>query len=174
MYHKSRLNVFVSPLHRRTIASLLGGDEVTPSFILRPIVDAAGFQSPGLDRDIPLLFVGSFVEAKGSREIARRWPSGEVRVVGPPTPDARAYPGYAGPVGHDEIPSLMRRAQRLVLRPRWPEPFGLVAAEGALSGCTLDANDRVGALSFGVDLGDPRLYADVTGEFWRRLETLGG
>jgi hypothetical protein len=173
LYLKSRLNIFVSPLHRRTIAGLLGEGTVEPSFILRPIVDSAKFRRrPETERDIPLLFVGSFVEAKGSQEVIQRWPMGDVRVVGPPTPDALAYPGYVGPVGHAEMPSLMERSQKLVVRPRWPEPFGLAAAEGVLSGCALDTNDRVGALSFEVDLGEDALYDDATGEFWRRLEAL--
>jgi glycosyltransferase involved in cell wall biosynthesis len=132
----------------------------------------AFFQDSMRARDIPLLFVGPFNEAKGSQEIRRRWPNGEVRIVGPRTAEAEAYAGYVGPLPYSDVLSVMSRTKTFVFHPRWPEPFGRVVAEAALSGCTLDTNDRVGALSYGVDLGDRRFYEHAAQRFWLTVESL--
>ena len=67
----------------------------------------------------------------------------------------------------------MRRARTFVFHPRWPEPFGRVVAEAALSGCELDTNDNVGALSYGVDLRDAAVYSAAP-DFWLAIESLNG
>lgn len=174
LYQKSLLNFFVSPLHRRVVVDFLGLGTDGRNRILRPVLNATTFAASGgeLTRDIDRIFVGSFVPAKGSRTISARWPSGEVTVVGPETPDAIHYPGYSGRVDYDEVALLMRRARTFVFFPRWPEPFGRVVAEAAVSGCELETNDRVGALSFDADLRDPSLYEGAASEFWATLEAL--
>jgi glycosyltransferase involved in cell wall biosynthesis len=158
------------------VEGLLGSDTVGDWFILRPTVDTAQFR-PNADveeRAVERLFVGAFVEAKGSREIMSRWPAGEVLVVGPSTPDAENYPGYCGARAYTEIPRIMRNARTFVFRPRWPEPQGRVVVEAALSGCALDVNENIGALSFALPPSDPSLSDGAAEEFWSRLESLAG
>lgn len=173
LYRRSRFNFFVSPLHATVINELVGLSS-DRTRVLDPVLDAQPFlAAPDSIRDIPLLFVGPFNEAKGSIEIMKRWPQGEVRVVGPMTEDAAAYPGYAGVAPYSKIPSLLKSTATFVFRPRWPEPFGRVVSEAALSGCSLDANERVGALSFRVDLSKPAFYKDSAAKFWLSVESLG-
>jgi glycosyltransferase involved in cell wall biosynthesis len=173
LYDGAALQVYVSPLHRDTISSIRGTRG--PELIMRPTLNPRPFQASqrDADRDIPLLFVGSFTEAKGAEEIRRRWPGGEVQVVGPATPEATQYVGYQGEVPHHELPELMARANEFVFLPRWPEPFGRVVSEAVLSGCALVTNGNVGAHSFARDLADPSLYEGATEELWERLEAVG-
>jgi hypothetical protein len=174
MFARSQLNVFASPLHQGVHQRLLG-DKLDPQrlFAIRPIMETqmwAPPSDPPPQRDIPLLFAGVFNEAKGSDEINRLWPEGEVRVVGPPTAEALAYPGYVGHSAHGDMPAVLHRAQRFVHHPRWPEPLPFAVLEAALAGCDLDTNDNVGAVSFGADLGDPSFYEGAAAEFWEKVE----
>jgi glycosyltransferase involved in cell wall biosynthesis len=172
LYRRSRFNLFVSPLHARVVNELVGLSS-DRTYVMDPMIDSQLFrESADPIRDIPLLFVGPFNEAKGSETIRRRWPNGEVRIIGPRTPDAARYPGYVGPLPYSDVRSLMRRTRTFVFHPRWPEPFGRVVAEAALSGCALDTNDQVGALSFGKDLTAQATYAGAATRLWLRLESL--
>jgi glycosyltransferase involved in cell wall biosynthesis len=176
IYKSAALNAFLSPLHHQVVEGMLGSDTVGDRFIIRPTVDSALFRPSANEgeRTLNKLFVGAFVEAKGSREIMARWPAGEVNVVGPSTPDAENYPGYCGPLPYAEMPRIMRNARTFVFRPRWPEPQGRVVVEAALSGCALDVNENVGALSFDLPPSDPSLSDGAVEEFWSRLESLAG
>lgn len=177
LYEETSLSFFLSPLHRATVEGIVG-DLASKARFLRPPVSPmvpsrAGHDSDGSDvRSIDKLFLGSFVEAKGSREIAETWPNGEVLVVGPETADALAYPNYAGQVAHGEVWSLLSKTKTLVLRPRWPEPFGLVVLEAAMAGCELDGNDRVGALSFGPGALTSELTDGAAEDFWGAVESI--
>lgn len=178
MFANSRLNVFASPLHQ-TVHQRLLGDALDKErvMVIRPIVDTgmwAASTEPQPDRDIALLYAGAFNEAKGSREIIRKWPHGEVRVVGPPTPEALTYPGYAGQVAHGDMPVVLHRAQRFVHHPRWPEPLPFAVVEAALAGCELDTNNNVGAVSFRADLSEPSFYEGAAAEFWVEVERIVG
>jgi len=66
-------------------------------------------------------------------------------------PLARAIPG-------DMMPNTLNRTQHYIHMPRWPEPFGLIVAEAALCGCHIIVNDRVGAVSWKLDLKNPQTY----------------
>jgi glycosyltransferase involved in cell wall biosynthesis len=162
----------VSPLHAKVINEFVGLSS-DRTLVLDPVLDPRPFlDAPDSTREIALLFAGPFNEAKGSAEIKRRWPNGEVRIVGPMTKDARSYRGYAGATPYSDMPALLKRTHTFVFHPRWPEPFGRVVSEAVLSGCKLDANERVGALSFGVDLSDPLFYKDAAAKFWLTIESL--
>ena len=45
-------------------------------------------------------------------------------------------------------------------------------AEAALCGCQIIGNDKVGALSFEMDLADPKNYEGVEVNFWEKLEAM--
>jgi glycosyltransferase involved in cell wall biosynthesis len=172
MYRESAANLFVSPLHRRVIDGLLAIGQKPPSFLVRPLIDPDQLipARTGGPRDIERLFLGAFVKAKGSEEILRRWPNGDVTVVGPPTPEALRYPGYRGGVPASGVPSLLARTQKVLLLPTWPEPFGRVAVEAALAGCELEVNSHVGAVSFGLDLADPGNWRGSAEDAWEFIE----
>jgi hypothetical protein len=41
-----------------------------------------------------------------------------------------------------------------------------------LCGCRIIGNENVGALSFDMDLSDPRVYVEVEDKFWEILEEI--
>ncbi len=173
LYEKSILNVYLSPLHQKTTESLLRNGHPAPGYVLRPLIDTQRFNNQGKSRDIEYLFVGVVSEAKGLKEIRRRFGDKNVHFIG------RCFPGtkldfgtYLGHVSYEEIPQYMNRAQNFIFLPRWPEPQGRVVAEAALCGCKIIGNDNVGALSFDMDLADPKNYSQVEENFWAQLERL--
>jgi hypothetical protein len=69
---------------------------------------------------------------------------------------------------------MMRRAKKFVFLPRWPEPFGRVITEALLSGCEIEGNDRVGALSWGPQVRDPDFCSNSANDFWDTIEAIVG
>ena len=51
---------------------------------------------------------------------------------------------FTGPKRGEELARLMNAHRVLVVPSRWAEPFGIVALEGAASGCTVVASDGGG------------------------------
>jgi glycosyltransferase involved in cell wall biosynthesis len=169
LYDRAQRRYYLSPLHRRTIEDFLRPNNPDRARITPPNVDREAFVGHDGERPIKRLFLGAFVEAKGANEITRRWPNGEVTVIGPPTEAARRYPGYQGAVPYNEVPGLLQRTETLVFLPRWPEPFGRVALEATLSGCHLEANTNVGALSFDGTVADDTIGNNEE-TIWAALE----
>jgi len=173
LYEESSLNVYLSPLHRRIIESLLGSTRLPPSYNLKPMIDTTRFYNEGRERDIDYLFVGVIGEAKGLAAMRERFGQTDIHLIGRCAPGVKLDFGrYLGHVSYDEVPRYMNRAKNFVFLPRWPEPQGRVVAEAALCGCRIIGNENVGALSFDMDLADPRAYVGVEDEFWSTLERL--
>lgn len=173
LYENSLLNVFLSPLHRRTVQHIIGVNSVGDFFELRPTVDTSIFADQHRKRDIDNLFVGPLNEAKGLEAIKRMFPDGNVVVVGPNSLRPDDVFGYrVGKVAYEDIPDYMNRAVNFVFLPRWPEPMGRVVVEAALCGCNLVTNDNVGAISFDFDIGDPVNLRGAADEFWKRVEAV--
>jgi glycosyltransferase involved in cell wall biosynthesis len=173
LYEESSLNVYLSPLHRRIIESLLGSTRLPPSYNLKPMIDTTRFYNEGRERDIDYLFVGVIGEAKGLAAMRERFADTDIHLIGRCAPSVKLDFGrYVGHVSYDEVPRYMNRAKNFVFLPRWPEPQGRVVAEAALCGCRIIGNENVGALSFDMDLADPRVYVGVEDEFWSTLEGL--
>jgi glycosyltransferase involved in cell wall biosynthesis len=170
MYRRSALNIFVSPLHRETIARLLGDPMEGRSFVMRPVIDTSRFRNEGHARDIEYLYLGHVNEAKGAGHLASEYPGGTLTLAGQ-LGDARyaAIGRQLGPVPAADVPALLNRARVFVHLPRWPEPQGRAVAEAALCGCELRTNDRVGARSFGLDLADPATYHGALDETWEAI-----
>jgi len=173
LYRNSLLNVFVSPLHRRTMQKLVG-ECIGPYLEFFPPVDPALFNmEESVARDIQHLFVGAICEAKGLDEMRARFPNGDLTLAGAIAPTAKLDFGrHLGMLPAEAIPGVMRRAEALVMLPRWPEPFGRVAVEARFSGCRLVANDRVGSLSFAGDLKEQAMiaYRHAIPDLWRSIE----
>ena len=169
----SKLNIFLSPLHRDTCLKVLNLQDATNNFVLRPTVDTKTFFNRNLKRDIEYLFVGVISEAKGFNEMRERFYDQDIHLAG------NIYPGikldfgtYHGKISYDQVPALMNRAKNFVFLPRWPEPQGRVVIEAALSGCQLITNGRVGATSFDFDIGDPINLDHATDELWQAIEKI--
>lgn len=173
LYRNSLLNVFLSPLHRRTVQGVLGNDQVGDFYELRPTVDTTVFADRERRRDIDNLFVGPLNEAKGLEAMRKMFPDGNVVFIGPDSLRRDDVPGHGvGRVAYEDIPEYMNRAVNFVFLPRWPEPMGRVVVEAALCGCNLVTNDNVGATSFAFDVGDPDNLVGAADEFWARIEAV--
>lgn len=173
LFAESRLNLFLSPLHRDTCQKVIGLDSAHPAFVLKPTVDGKLFFNRGMERDIDYLFVGVIGEAKGLEELRRNFWDKDIHFAG------KLYPGtklgfgtYHGAVPYEEVPLLMNRARHFVFLPRWPEPQGRVVIEAALCGCKLVTNDHVGATSFPFDISNIDNFRNATEEFWTTIEHL--
>lgn len=171
MYTRSLLNVFVSPLHLRTIKQILGPNAIGNSFVVKPTIDTSVFFDRRLDRDIENLFVGALTEAKGMENIKHAFPDGNIVLVGPKGLGANPDFGHqVGKVDHALIPLYMNRARNFIFLPRWPEPMGRVIVEAALCGCKLIINENAGAATFDFDLRQPGHLEGATDEFWLQVE----
>jgi glycosyltransferase involved in cell wall biosynthesis len=167
----SKLNIFVSPLHRDISLQILALDKAPPSFILKPTVDTSRFYNQGLKRDIEYLFVGVIGEAKGLEEMRKRFSNSDIHFAGKVFPGAKLDFGkHHGAIAYEEVPKLMNRAKNFVFLPRWPEPQGRVVIEAALCGCNLITNERVGACSFPFDISNPQNFINPTQELWEQIE----
>lgn len=142
-----------------TCSAAIGRDlglahEVIPN----PYDDALFHLRPEIPRDRDLLFVGRLVSDKGADLLLQalaRLPGRRLTIVGD-GPEAAALPWraeewkvarrvtFTGPKRGEELARLMNAHQILVVPSRWAEPFGIVALEGAASGCTVIASDGGG------------------------------
>lgn len=173
LYEESRLNVYLSPMHRDITEKLLRSTDLPPSHLLKPLIDTTLFKNAGTPRDIDYLFVGVIGEAKGLEAMRAQFRDKDIHFVGGCSPGVKLDFGtYHGHVPYSEIPAYMNRAKNFVFLPRWPEPQGRVVAEAALCGCNIIGNENVGALSFEMDLADPRNYLNVEEDFWKTIVEL--
>jgi glycosyltransferase involved in cell wall biosynthesis len=78
-----------------------------------------------------LTLVGDGPEAAALPRLAEEWKVAD-RVT------------FIGPKRGEELARLMNAHRVLVVPSRWAEPFGIVALEGAASGCTVIASDGGG------------------------------
>ncbi len=173
LFARSALNIYLSPLHQRTIEGILGDARGRDSFVLKPMIDDTAFYNRGLERDIDYLFVGVIGEAKGLAAMRERFRGADIHFVGKLAPGEKLDFGtWHGSVPYSEIPLLMNRAKHFVFLPRWPEPQGRVVTEAALCGCKLITNQNVGATSFPFDIANPANFAGANDEFWDAIEQL--
>lgn len=170
LYEKSALNIYVSPLHKQITEKILNIDN-KESFVLRPLIDTSLFYNRNLTRDIDYLFVGIISEAKGFHDMRERFKDENIHLVGKVAPNIKLDFGtHHGHVSYTQIPNFMNRAKNFVFLPRWPEPQGRVVVEAALCGCNIISNTNVGALSFDMNLTDPRNFMGVEEELWLKIE----
>jgi glycosyltransferase involved in cell wall biosynthesis len=168
----SLVNVYVSPLHKKTTNNVLGIDDSEKSVILKPLINTKVFTNQGLTRDIDYLFVGVVSEAKGFNILKRDYSDKNLFIIGDVHPSITLdFGNYLGKVPYSDIPRYMNRARNFVFLPRWPEPQGRVVVEAALSGCNLIVNENVGAMSFPFDLSKPENVEGAATLFWEELES---
>jgi glycosyltransferase involved in cell wall biosynthesis len=173
LFARSALNVYLSPLHQRTIEGILGDARGRDSFVLKPMIDGTSFYNRGLERDIDFLFVGVIGEAKGLAAMRERFRDADIHFVGKIAPGEKLDFGtWHGSVPYSDIPLYMNRAKHFVFLPRWPEPQGRVVTEAALCGCKLITNENVGATSFPFDIANLANFAGAADEFWDAIEQL--
>ncbi|MGA8047376.1 MAG: glycosyltransferase [Dermatophilaceae bacterium] len=125
-----------------------------PATVIHNGVDVERFPAgPGGSE---LVWVGRLVPEKGPELAvqAARSAGRPLRLIGPvPDPawfEARVQPllgvdiTYEGHLDHDATATVVGKSAALLVTPRWPEPFGLVAVEAALTGTPVVALGRGG------------------------------
>jgi glycosyltransferase involved in cell wall biosynthesis len=173
LFARSALNVYLSPLHQRTIEGILGDARGQSALVLKPMIDNTVFYDRGIERDIDYLFVGVIGEAKGLAAMRERFRDADIHFVGKVAPGEKLDFGtWHGSVPYSEIPQFMNRAKHFVFLPRWPEPQGRVVTEAALCGCRLITNQNVGATSFPFDIANPANFIGASDEFWDAIEQI--
>lgn len=169
IYINAIARIFVSPLHQRSVLSLLPpwlseDTNLVVSIPLEPIFCSR--EDINDERSISMLYVGTVNSPKGWYSIkpildAEKSPL----VIGPwRVPDNP--PSYWRPFAPREtLPDIYRSAEVAIHYPVWPEPSSLFIREAQACGCRIESNGNVGCLSYdGNELGPNKL--------WKKLETL--
>jgi hypothetical protein len=171
LYGAARAAVFVSPMQRRQIESVI--DVPLPGVVIysRPQIDTSLFRPLGLHRDIDVLYVGTINRAKGYWNLLERFGAERLTFVGANCLDEPIQGAWLGPVAYERLPEVFNRARTFAHLPEWSEPMGRAVVEAALCGCDLVLNERVGVTSYeDEDWRDPsrvRVNAEL---FWSELE----
>jgi glycogen synthase len=157
---QTRLKRFACRFARNvTCSAAIGRDlglayEVVPN----PYDDGLFRLRPEVPRNRDLLFVGRLVSDKGADLLLQalaKLPGRRLTIVGD-GPEAAALVWraeewkvaervtFTGAKRGEELARLMNAHHILVVPSRWAEPFGIVALEGAASGCAVVASDGGG------------------------------
>jgi glycosyltransferase involved in cell wall biosynthesis len=172
LYGTARVAVFVSPMQRRLIESVI--DVPLPNAVIysRPQIDTSLFRPLGLERDIDVLYVGSINEAKGYENLIERFGPDRLTFVGPNYLDEPIQGTWLGPMAYENLPKIYNRARAFAHLPKWIEPMGRTVVEAALCGCELVLNDRVGVTSYEPqDWREPSRVQVNADLFWSDLES---
>jgi glycosyltransferase involved in cell wall biosynthesis len=170
LYSRSLANIFVSPLHHRVVAGLVGIDSVPNPVISRPFIDTELFSNRHLPRDIDYLYVGTIAKYKGYENVKSRFAGKNILFIGKNLTQQKLVGRHIPHVPHTNLWRYYNRSKHLVHLPEWPEPQGRCVVEGSLCGCDLITNDKVGATSFDFDIRDARIIADAPDHVWREIE----
>jgi glycosyltransferase involved in cell wall biosynthesis len=118
-----------------------GGMSAAPLKTLRNPAEALTSERVRVEQNDGVLFIGRVEREKGIEDAIAATERANIplRVVGDgPLREelAAAYPSveFLGWRGREDLSSLIQTARGVVMPSRYPEPFGLVAAEAALSG----------------------------------------
>lgn len=173
LYKKSLLNVFLSPLHERTINGYFNNEFVNRSYVLRPLVDVTRFYNMHRERDIDYVYVGTISEYKGYSNIESRF--GKERnflFIGKNATGRSLFGRHIPYIENDQLITYLNRAKNFVHLPEWKEPMGRTVIEAALCGCGIIHNENVGACSFDFDIADPANIRHSSKDFWSRVREI--
>lgn len=173
LYANSRLNIFLSPLHKKIANSLLGNKYADRSFIVRPLIDVEKFYATNVARDIDYLYVGTVSNYKGYQELKQRFNQEKnFLFIGKNATGEELFGQHIEHVENSSLVNYFNRSKNFVHLPKWYEPMGRTVIEAALCGCTIISNDKVGACSFDFDISNPQNIKDSAKELWIKLESL--
>jgi glycosyltransferase involved in cell wall biosynthesis len=170
LYSNSKVNIFVSPLHRDTVINILSCVGMNRTMIARPMINTNDFSNQKITRDIKYLYVGTISDYKGYNNIKEKYGNTEdFLFIGVNSTGRNIFGNHIPYVQHNELPKYYNRAVNFVHLPNWIEPMGRTVIEAALCGCNLITNKNVGALSFPFDISDPKEIAKTGDLFWEEL-----
>jgi glycosyltransferase involved in cell wall biosynthesis len=175
LYGAALVAVFVSPMQRRLIESVI--DVPLPGAVIysRPQIETSLFRPLGMQRDIDVLYVGSINRAKGYQNLIERFGADRLTFVGANHLDQPIQGTWLGPMAYEQLPQIFNRARTFAHLPEWIEPMGRTVVEAALCGCELVLNDRVGVTSYEPrDWREPSRVQINAELFWSELEEAVG
>lgn len=171
LFARSQIAVFVSPMQQSMIKSVLEVALPRHQILRRPFIDPQEFKNLGLERDIDVLYVGTISEAKGYRNLTRRYGANRLTFVGPNVLDEPISGTYLGAMPYEALPELYNRARTFAHLPEWYEPMGRTVVEASLCGCKVVTNERVGVTTFPKpDWTDPAVIEGNGEGFWIDFE----
>lgn len=176
LLERSRLNIFLSPLHRSWYEERfrIGNSALIPS----PIdVDR---YCAGEKRKNYCAYLGLIAKHKGHLnvvEYALSHPELEFHLFGKLDEDEHVYdlPNlfYEGEVETGRTREILAEAEYYIHLPEWVEAFGRAVVEAYLSGCKLITNGNVGCMSYPW-WGDPEKVREEVANsryvFWREID----
>lgn len=170
LFHRSILNIFISPLHHAEFIKALGEDiREHPNYLLPPAVDPGHFRTVGDVERVETRMVsttGQLLQRKGLLEVmnlAASRPNMEIWVYTKPWDSVisllknRANIKVFDPVDYEKLPAVYSGAGIVVHLPEFYEDCGRTPVEGALCGCQVFSNAATGAMTF---------------DFWERFGTI--
>ena len=173
LFGKSRLNVFISPAHRKNHVEALGCEGV----VFPLAVDAEFFRPLSkVDRKAgTAVIVGGYNKGgKISRSIEahiRGNPGTIFTSIGHPIPGVSKVTPI---LPHKEMPRVYSEHEELVHLPDFFCAGERVVFEAALCGCRVIGNGNVGHLSWGYDLSDIQSLREILRkapfDFWKSVE----
>jgi glycosyltransferase involved in cell wall biosynthesis len=173
LYSRSILNVFLSPLHARTINQYFNNQFLDKSFIVRPLVSTTKFVRKEVQKDIDFIYVGTISKYKGYDNLKQRFGKEKnFLFIGKNATGEQLFGKHIEHIQNEELGGYLNRARNFVHLPAWKEPMGRTVIEAALCGCKIISNENVGACSFDFDISQPVNIEGSAVAFWQKLKSL--
>ncbi len=173
LYRNAIAGFFHSPLHRDRTIQVLGDGVLKNARLIYPCIDTNRFYNKHRERDIEYLYVGVISNYKGYQNIKQQFGHRRDFVfVGRNVTGEKLFGEHWGVLPQAQLPDLYNRAKRFVHLPEWVEPGGRGVVEAALCGCELVTNEKVGAMSFDMDISDPSEIRKSPDSFWDDIQCL--
>lgn len=179
--------VWLSPKHRESTLFSMPELEKKPYLLMPSPIDITQFDEnihPELKdvKRIPNTVIASNVlPFKGSENLLKytqQHREYKFTLVGAEPDQNLQFPSnvnYVGRVAHKDMPRLLRSFQFAIELPGTIQPYERFVSEAAISGCTIIANDNVGALSYSwfYDLIEHKKQIFTSPKrFWKFVEGL--
>lgn len=176
LFRRSKLNVFLSPMHLRNYQKALGCDGIA----LPLAIDTEIFKPvEGVERKAGWALVSNVRNFKSWQKLnqyIQEHPEITFVILGSDPPVQGQNIRVRPMVPFDQMPALYSEHEFLV---HILDGYGAgerVVFEAALCGCKIIMNENVGHMSWEIDLGDTERLRqwldDAPFEFWRRLEAI--
>lgn len=183
LYSNSLLNIFLSPLHLEIHKKFFGETMRDAIYIPSPIEEGKFYPDKNIQQDA-YLYAGVLMSHKGVEQILDYADSTNGKIfhfAGKAVNKTileriKAKHTYLGEIPYEEMPRLLRKYKFLLQNPQWSEPFGRLAIEGLLAGCTLvkfSKSWKTGMESYGkspTDMIDRCIKSPI--KFWNEVKRI--
>jgi len=175
LYKKVKHNIFLSPLHKKTIERKVGYKIKNSTLIPSPIQSI--FKPLGEKEPNSVAYIGHLCDMKGTPALVQYIKDNPrykfyIAGFGAMVDDIKDLENveFLGEVELKEVVKYYQKCEYLYHKPEWKEPFGRTVLEGYLCGCSLLVNSNVGAISWDWDFSDYDLIkkkVQSQSNFWK-------